>query len=57
MRDEVLKEHPELKAVLQKLDGILSDNVMAKINYEVETKEKEPKEAAMDFLKSKGLME
>lgn len=57
VRDEVLKEHPELKAVLQKLDGILSDNVMAKINYEVETKEKEPKEAAMDFLKSKGLME
>lgn len=56
VRDDVLEEHPELKEVLKKLDGILSDDVMAKINYEVETKEKEPKEAAKDFLKSRGLI-
>ena len=52
----MLNEHPELKAVFQKLNGILSDELMAKINYEVETKNKEPKEAAEDFLKSKGLL-
>ena len=56
VRDDVLEEHPELKEVLKKLDGILSDDVMAKINYEVETKEKEPKEVAKDFLKSRGLI-
>lgn len=56
VRDEVLEQHPELQEVFDKLDGILSDDVMAKINYEVETKEKEPKEAAKDFLKSKGLL-
>lgn len=56
VRDDVLNEHPELKAVFQKLNGILSDELMAKINYEVETKKKEPKEAAEDFLKSKGLL-
>lgn len=56
VRNDVLKKHPELEEVFQKLQGILSDDEMAKINYEVETKEKEPKKAAEDFLKRKGLI-
>lgn len=56
IRTEVLNEHPELKAVLKKLDGILSDELMAQINYDVETNGKEPLAAAKDLLGESGLL-
>lgn len=57
IRIEVLKEHPELKKVIEKLNGILNDNSMAYMNYQVETEKKEPANVAHDFLKKSGLIE
>lgn len=56
IRIEVLKEHPELKKVIEKLNGILNDNSMAYMNYQVETEKKEPANVAHDFLKKSGLI-
>ena len=56
MRQDTLKEHPELEAVLMKMDGILTDEEMAKLNYRVENNKEDEKEVARDFLAQKGLL-
>lgn len=56
VRMEVLDKYPELSDVLDKMTGILSDSTMASINYEVETKGKEPRAAATELLQKKGLL-
>lgn len=56
VRSEVLKEHPELSDILEMTEGILTDKEMAALNYEVEVGKAEPKEAAADFLREKGLL-
>lgn len=56
VRNEVLKQHPELKMVLNKLTNTISDAQMAKMNYEVETLKKEPRDIAKKFLKDRGLL-
>jgi len=57
VRQETLYEHPELETVLAKLDGVLADDAMAQMNYEVETEGKEPKDVAQAFLEANGLLE
>jgi len=57
VRQETLDDHPELETVLAKLDGILADDAMTQMNYEVETKGKEPKDVAKAFLEENGLLE
>lgn len=56
VRDEVLKNHPELKNVLNKLAGKISESDMQRMNYEVDQKEKRPEDVARQFLKAKGLL-
>ena len=56
VRNEVLQKHPELKKELDKLAGKITDSDMAKMNYEVETDGKEPREVAQEFLKQVGLI-
>ena len=56
VRNEVLKKHPELETVLNKLTNTISDGQMAKMNYEVETLKKEPRDIAKKFLKDRGLL-
>lgn len=56
VREEVLKEHPELKQVLNKLAGKISESEMQRLNYEVDQQEKRPKDVARAFLKRKGLI-
>lgn len=56
VRNEVLKEHPELEDVLMKMDNIINEEEMQKLNYEVEGENKEDKDVAMEFLKEKGLI-
>ena len=56
VRNETLENHPELRAVLEKLSGTITDGDMAQMNYEVETLGKEPREVAKGFLTAKGLM-
>lgn len=56
VRNEVLKQYPELKTILKKLDGVISDDAMSKMNYQVENEKKEPKDVARAFLQEKGLL-
>lgn len=56
VRNEVLEAHPELKEVLNKFNGILTDSKMAELNYKVESLEEDPEKVAKEFLKEVGLL-
>lgn len=56
IREETLKKYPELEKVLNKLEGKINDDEMTQMNYLVEKEKKDPKDVAMEFLKSKGLL-
>ncbi|WP_417081870.1 glycine betaine ABC transporter substrate-binding protein [Mobilibacterium timonense] len=56
IRQETLKKHPELGETLQKLSGIITEEDMQQMNYQVETEKKEPADVAKAFLKEKGLI-
>lgn len=55
VRSEVLQAHPELREVLELFEGIITDDKMAQMNYQVEAEGKDPKEVAQEFLRSEGL--
>lgn len=57
IRAEVLEKYPELEAVFEKLDGLITNSDMAEINYSVETENKEPRDVAEDFLRSHSLLQ
>lgn len=56
VRNEVLEKHPEIKDELTKLTNTITDADMAKMNYEVETLGKEPRDVATEYLKNSGLL-
>lgn len=56
VRKEALKKYPELKAVLEKLNGLITEEEMQRMNYEVEVNGKEDQEVARQFLEGKGLL-
>ncbi len=56
VRKDTLAEYPELKGVLEKLNGMISQEEMQRMNYEVEAGGKEDKEVARQFLEEKGLL-
>ena len=56
VRNEILETYPELEDVFLKLEGIITDDAMADMNYQVETDGKEPKDAASAFLQDAGLL-
>ncbi len=56
VRNEVLKENPELKDVLLSMEGIIDDSNMAELNYLVEIKGEDPKVVAKKYLEEKGLL-
>lgn len=57
IRNEVLETHPELEHIFIQLEGAISDESMAEMNYEVETDGREPRDVAAAFLKAAGLLE
>jgi osmoprotectant transport system substrate-binding protein len=57
IRQEVLDENPGLKETLNKLSGILTDEKMMELNEQVNLEGKKPKQVAIDFLKSEGLID
>lgn len=57
VRSEILSEYPELKPVLEKLNNILDDKIMADLNYQVESEGKKPEDVAREYLQEKGLLE
>lgn len=56
IRNETLKKHPELIAVLNKLGGQISDEDMTALNYQVDVEKTSVEEVAKGFLESKGLV-
>jgi len=56
IRQETLDKYPELKDVLNKLAGQISDDEMIELNYMVEKENQDPKEVAKKFLEEKGMI-
>ncbi|HBG4017488.1 TPA: ABC transporter permease subunit [Clostridioides difficile] len=56
VRLKVLEENPELSKVFKMVGDILTDKEMAKMNYDVENNNLEPREVAREFLNKKGLL-
>lgn len=56
VREDILEKYPELNSILAKLDNILDELTMAKLNYEVEINKKDPRDVARKFLIEKGLI-
>ena len=57
VRDQVVSEHPELLEVFKKVENILTDTQMARMNYQVEVEGQEPAAVATAFLKESGLVQ
>ena len=47
---------PELERILEKMNGILTDQEMADMNYKVDVEHRTEREVAVEFLKKKGLL-
>ena len=56
VRDEVLAAHPELLDVFKKVENILTDEKLARMNYQVEVEGQDPAAVATNFLKEAGLV-
>lgn len=56
VRNDILAANPELEEVFEKLEGLITDDVMADMNYQVETDGKEPRDVARDFLQEAELL-
>uniref|UniRef100_UPI00272E6A6D glycine betaine ABC transporter substrate-binding protein n=1 Tax=Staphylococcus aureus TaxID=1280 RepID=UPI00272E6A6D len=50
-KNELLRQHPDLKTTLNKLTGKISTSEMQRLNYEAVGKGKEPAVDAEEFLK------
>ncbi|RSK41155.1 glycine betaine ABC transporter substrate-binding protein [Hymenobacter perfusus] len=55
VRQQVLRQHPELAAALGRLAGQLSDSVMTELNYRVDYRHETPRAVAESFLRRRGL--
>lgn len=55
VRSDLLREHPEVRAALLQLAGVLDDETMKRLNYEVDEEGRTPKEVAKEFLRQAGL--
>ena len=57
IRNDTLKDHPELEEVLNKLAGLIDDPTMTDLNYQVDVEGRDVEVVVKDFLQSKGLIE
>lgn len=56
MRDETLKQYPEVAEALDHLSGQITDDEMRKMNYQVDVEGQPASEVAKTFLQQKGLL-
>jgi osmoprotectant transport system permease protein len=56
VRKDTLDAHPDVEMLLNGLAGRLSDDVMQKLNYEVDENGRKARDVAFDFLVEQGLM-
>ena len=56
VRQAIMQKHPELRATLKGLSGILTVDEMRKLNYAVDGEKRQAKDVAREFLRGKGLV-
>ena len=57
IRQQTLRQHPELAAIIDELGGKISDREMQKLNYALDGEHRDAREVAREFLRSKGLIQ
>lgn len=57
VREDTLKEFPELEDVINSLAGKLTDEKMRELNYKVDSLKESPKDVAREFLIEEGLID
>ncbi len=57
VREETLKKHPELRRVLNRLAGRISDRTMQQLNYQADGQGRKAEDVARQWLISQGLIE
>ena len=57
VRQDALEKFPGLEDILMQMDGLLTDQEMASLNYQVEVEGLDEQDVARDFLTQKGLLE
>jgi len=55
IREEVLRQHPEISGILGALAGKISDAEMQQMNYAVDSQHRDTREVVREFLRLKGL--
>jgi len=56
LREETLRQHPEVAQAIAALGGKISDKEMQRLNYAVDGQHQDAKEVVHEFLSSKGLI-
>jgi osmoprotectant transport system substrate-binding protein len=56
MREDMLKQHPEVGAALNELAGKVSDNDMRRLNYAVDGQHRDAAVVVKEFLQERGLL-
>ena len=56
VREDCLEKHPGLENILAKMGGILTDEEMSELNYQVDVEGRSDREVAKIFLQKKGLL-
>ena len=56
LRNNVLREFPEVEEALNKLSGVINDSVMTALNYRADFLKEDPEKIARDFLSSVSLL-
>lgn len=57
IRTAMLEEHPELENVLNSIAGLLDNETMQKLNFQVDEKHRDPGNVAREFLKTQKLID
>lgn len=57
VREDALEKFPKLEETLELMDGILTDQKMAELNYQVEEEGRDEADVARDYLVAEGILE
>lgn len=57
VRKDLFELHPEVGESLKKLEGLIDENMMIDMNYQVDEEKKDPQIVAREFLANQGLLE
>ena len=56
VRSKFLQDHPEVRNILARVAGVLDDQTMQKLNFQVDEMSRQPEDVAREFLREQGLL-